>query len=120
MINHKTTFYLGVFVFLIPFLGFPTSFKMGLVVFAGIILVLTSIRIPVPKRILKNKNFKKDNISETPNSFQTPINSEPKIIIEKPIITEEPKQEIKNIEIIKVPTKRGRKPKNSLDKNNIS
>ena len=58
MINHKGSFYLGVFVFIIPFLGFPTMWKMGLVVFAGVVLVLTSIRIPTPKRIFRTKTKK--------------------------------------------------------------
>lgn len=55
MINHKVSFYLGVFVFVIPFLGFPTMWKMGLVIFAGIFLILSSVKISVPKRIFKNK-----------------------------------------------------------------
>jgi len=55
MINHKAGFYLGVFIFVIPFLGFPTIWKMGLVLFGGLFLILMSIRIPVPKRMLKYK-----------------------------------------------------------------
>ncbi len=58
MINHKSSFYLGVFVFIIPFLGFPTVWKMVLVVVAGVFLILSSIKISVPKRIFKNKTKK--------------------------------------------------------------
>lgn len=54
MVNNKSTFYIGVFVFLIPFLGFPTTWKMALVVLSGVVLVLISIRIPIPKRIVRN------------------------------------------------------------------
>jgi hypothetical protein len=64
MINHKAGFYLGVFIFVIPFLGFPTMWKMGLVIFGGLSLILMSIRIPVPRRMTKNKTKKENFVSE--------------------------------------------------------
>ncbi|TSC70612.1 MAG: hypothetical protein CEO12_192 [Parcubacteria group bacterium Gr01-1014_46] len=90
MINHKGSFYLGVFVFLIPFLGFPTMWKMGLVVFAGVTLVLTSIRIPTPRKIFRNKIKKETHTPEievvkieTPHVAKPEEHKEPIQIVEK-------------------------------------
>lgn len=59
MIARKGTFYLGIFVFIIPFLGFPTAWKMFLVVVAGLSMILYSVRVPFPKKSFKQK-IKKD------------------------------------------------------------
>lgn len=56
MINKKSTFFLGVFIFIIPFLGFPSSWKTFLIIFSGIILVLTSIKISIPKKTIKSRS----------------------------------------------------------------
>jgi hypothetical protein len=62
MIDHKGSFYLGVFIFIIPFLGFPTMWKMGLVVFGGILLILTSLRVPNPRKFQRPKFKREDEI----------------------------------------------------------
>lgn len=91
MINYKSTFYLGVFVFLIPFLGFPTMWKMGLVVFAGLLLMFTSIRIPIPRKVFKNNN-QNQNKKEKTEAIIVPGNSLPEVI---PAKTERPEVAIK-------------------------
>ncbi len=65
MIEKKGTFYAGVFVFIIPFLGFPTMWKMVLVGIAGFILIVMSVRVPSPRRLVKNK-IKREVVSEAP------------------------------------------------------
>lgn len=94
MINHKSTFYLGVFVFIIPFLGFPTMWKMGLVIFAGVLLILTSLKVPasisLSKRVLKREQ-KKEKIElpqieteEIKQEIVSPIPVNPPITIITP------------------------------------
>ncbi len=62
MIEHKGTFYAGAFIFLIPFLGFPTMWKMVLVGIAGFVLVIVSLRVPNPRNVVKDK-IKKETFS---------------------------------------------------------
>lgn len=62
MIEHKGTFYAGAFIFLIPFLGFPTMWKMVLVGIAGFVLVVVSLRVPNPRKVVKDK-IKKESFS---------------------------------------------------------
>lgn len=50
MIHSKRTFFLGIFIFLIPYLGVPSSWKTALIVLSGILLVLLSIRVSLPKQ----------------------------------------------------------------------
>ena len=69
MIQKRGTFFLGIFVFLIPFLGLPTSWKTSLIVFSGLYLIYTSITITLPER------FKK--ISRKPE-IKVPIRRKPK------------------------------------------
>lgn len=66
MINHKGSFYLGVFIFIIPFLGFPTLWKMGLVVFGGVLLILTSLKVPTPRKIARPKFKYEEEVSDEP------------------------------------------------------
>lgn len=95
MIERKGTFYAGVFIFLIPFLGFPTMWKMFLVAFAGFFLVISSLRVPLPSSILKDK-IKRQNI----NSDDVVVEIKPEIITpvskveNTPIVSEQPKIEI--------------------------
>ncbi|KND49453.1 MAG: hypothetical protein AB198_00695 [Parcubacteria bacterium C7867-003] len=101
MINHKGSFYLGVFVFIIPFLGFPTIWKMGLVVFAGVILILTSIRIPTPRKIFKTKPKKEVEpieveVIKSEVATLTQVN-EPVNIVTPPIQIIEPAQKSESI-----------------------
>lgn len=56
MINRRSTFFLGIFIFLIPFLGLPSSWKTALVVICGLSLIGLSIKITLPKRAVPSKN----------------------------------------------------------------
>lgn len=93
MIDHKGSFYLGVLIFIIPFLGFPTKWKLALVIIAGLYLILSSIRVPTTKRILKSKPKKDYQVDEIsiPLNTQTQIEKDPAPIVietkvEPPII----------------------------------
>ena len=55
MINKKSTFFLGVFIFLIPFTGFPSSWKSSITIICGIILIILSVKISLPKKHSKNR-----------------------------------------------------------------
>ena len=50
MINRKSTFFLGIFIFLVPFLGVPTSWKTFFIVVSGLTIVALSIKITLPKK----------------------------------------------------------------------
>lgn len=53
MIKNKKHFFLGVFIFLLPFLGLPTSWKMTFAALSGIMLVLFSVKLSIPKKLPK-------------------------------------------------------------------
>lgn len=53
MITSRRTLIIGICIILIPFLGFPSSWKNFLVVASGFALVATSIKIVIPKKIVK-------------------------------------------------------------------
>ncbi len=50
MIQRKTTFFLGIFIFLIPFLGFPSAWKNLTVTICGLFLVVISMKIVLPRK----------------------------------------------------------------------
>jgi len=55
MINRKSTFFLGVFIFIIPFLGIPSFWKTVFIVLSGLFLIILSIRIVLPKKEIKSR-----------------------------------------------------------------
>ncbi len=55
MIHKKSTFFLGIFMFLIPFTGFPSSWKSFFVIVCGLTLISLSIKISIPKRGFKGR-----------------------------------------------------------------
>lgn len=55
MIERKSTFFLGIFIFLIPFLGFPSFWKTLFVTLSGIFLISLSIKISLPKKGSKTR-----------------------------------------------------------------
>ena len=60
MIYRKNTFFLGIFIFIIPFLGLPTFWKTVFIILSGLTLIALSIKIILPRkqargRIKKNK-----------------------------------------------------------------
>lgn len=63
MINRKGTFFLGVLVFLMPFIGLPTFWKTILYMFIGSMLVLSSIEFYIPKKLSKPK-LKKEKVQD--------------------------------------------------------
>lgn len=102
MIEHKGTFYAGAFIFLIPFLGFPTMWKMVLVGIAGFILMIVSLKVPTPRKIIKDKI--KNEAILTPN-VSPEIKNEVVVpdVVEAPIV--QAQAPTPKIEII-VPKKR--------------
>ena len=62
MIQNKQNFFLGIFIFLIPFLGFPTSWKTTLVILSGLYLVYLSVKIILPKKNIRVK-VKKERVA---------------------------------------------------------
>jgi len=85
MITRRSTFFLGIFIFLIPFFGFPTSWKTTFIVLSGLLLIWLSVKItftlpnrnikPIAKAPTKRPRVKKEkvvpltieNISVSPN-----------------------------------------------------
>ena len=63
MIQRKSTFFLGLFIFLIPFLGFPTSWKTVLTILSGLLLVGLSIKIAIPKKSKIIRPRKKEKVT---------------------------------------------------------
>lgn len=57
-IARKSTFFLGVFILIIPFLGFPSAWKMFFTVASGILLILLSIKIAIPKKTSRYKTHR--------------------------------------------------------------
>jgi hypothetical protein len=108
MIERKGSFYLGVFVFIIPFLGFPTMWKMFLVVFGGVLLILTSLKVPTPRKNLKPKFKKEDSFLETSVVINEPIKN-----IEPVIVSAPASAPVVDAPIIRIDreTKKPRKPK---------
>lgn len=75
MISKKNTFFLGVFIFLVPFLGLPSSYKNIFIILSGILLILLSIKISIPKKNIKSK-IRKEKVTEV---FSESAPLEPKI-----------------------------------------
>lgn len=68
MIHRKGTFFLGIFIFLIPFLGLPTFWKTMFVCFCGLMLVALSIKIVIP-----NKAASKPAVKRTRTKKISPV-----------------------------------------------
>ncbi len=62
MITNKKTFFLGIFIFTIPFLGFPSFWKTLFVAFSGLLLLALSIRLSIPKKPFRPK-AKKEKVT---------------------------------------------------------
>jgi len=82
MIKSRRTFFLGIFIFLIPFLGFPTSWKTFLVVVSGIALIVMSIKISLPKKTLAKRPRKKEKatpvfVENSPMPRREPLSEDP-------------------------------------------
>ena len=64
MINRKSTFYIGIFIFLIPFFGVPTSWRTFFVIVSGLALILLSIKITLPKKNIKGARTRKEKVTQ--------------------------------------------------------
>ncbi len=63
MITNRRTLLLGIFIILIPFLGFPSLWKTFLIIVSGVILVRSSLSITLPKKIQKRVPRRKETIT---------------------------------------------------------
>ncbi len=84
MIERKGTFFLGFLVFLLPFIGVPNSWKTIFMIVIGVVVIASSIRINLPKRISKSKP-KKEKQNEI-NIEATPIYPKDNIIVSPEVI----------------------------------
>lgn len=66
MITRRRTFYLGIFIFLIPFLGLPTTWKTTLIIFSALLLIIFSVSFSLPKKQVKPRVRRKE---KTPQAF---------------------------------------------------
>lgn len=62
MINKKSTFFLGIFIFLIPFTGFPSSWKTAFIVISGLVLMFMSVKVSLPKKNIRSR-IKKEKVT---------------------------------------------------------
>ncbi len=107
MIHKKSTFFLGLFVLLIPFLGVPTSWKTTLIILSGLVLMANSVTITLPKKIIRPK-LKKEKVYEPQVvSSREPFQYDP--IIRDETIVQEAQAPSPKVDSISRPRKR--KPK---------
>lgn len=55
MISRKNTFFLGIFIIVIPFLGIPTSAKTFFIILSGLMLIAFSVSIVLPRKNLRTR-----------------------------------------------------------------
>ena len=55
MIHKKSTFFLGLFILIIPFLGVPSFWRTILIFISGFTLIGLSVKISIPKKHIKTK-----------------------------------------------------------------
>lgn len=63
MITNRRTLFLGIFIVLIPFLGFPSTWKTFMIVISGFALVSLSVEITIPKKIPRRIVRRKETVS---------------------------------------------------------
>ncbi len=63
MITSRRTLILGIFIVLIPFLGFPSAWKTFMTLVAGATLVSFSVNITIPKKIPKRIARRKETVN---------------------------------------------------------
>jgi hypothetical protein len=63
MLKNNKTFYLGLFIFLIPFLGLPSSWRTFLVIVSGLLLVAMSVKLSLPGRSVPRRLRHKEKIT---------------------------------------------------------
>lgn len=60
MIKNYRTLFLGIFLLLILFLGFPSSWKTFFVIVSGLYLIVSSLKITLPRRGVQKKIRRKE------------------------------------------------------------
>ncbi len=70
MISHKKTFFLGIFISIIPFLGLPSSWKVVLVILSGLLLIALSTKVVLPRKPARPR-AKKEKVFPK-NAFENP------------------------------------------------
>jgi predicted membrane protein len=63
MIKSKRMLFLGIFIFLIPFLGIPTSWKTFFIVVSALALIAMSLKISIPKKTSSKRIRKKEKVT---------------------------------------------------------
>lgn len=63
MITNRRTLFLGIFIAIIPFLGFPTAWKTFVTLASGIFLISSSVNITIPKKIPKRIVRRKETVN---------------------------------------------------------
>ncbi len=63
MISNRRTLFLGIFIILIPFLGFPSAWKTFIILISGATLISFSVDITIPKKIPKRIVRRKENVN---------------------------------------------------------
>ncbi len=71
MIARRRTFILGIFIFLLPFLGLPSFWKTLFVSLSGLLLIALSMKFQVPKKVVRPKKTREKTSSIYPNA--TPL-----------------------------------------------
>lgn len=71
MITRKSTFFLGILIFLLPFIGVPSSWKTAFLIIIGLILVFSSIQLVFTKRNTKPRPKKERTQEIVPEN--TPV-----------------------------------------------
>ena len=88
MIVRRGTFFLGIFIFLLPFLGLPTFWKTFFIIFSGVTLSLLSLRMSLPRKVIRTKvkTEKESPIQVQDVIKREPVLSEPMIRFEAPMV----------------------------------
>ena len=76
MIKNNKTFYLGLFIFLIPFFGLPTSGRTFLVTISGLLLILFSVKFSLPGRNVPRRLRRKEKVTPVWSESMPTIKSE--------------------------------------------
>lgn len=63
MITDRRTLLLSIFIIIIPFLGFPSAWKTGIIVASGLLLLSFSVKIIIPKNIPRRIMRRKETIN---------------------------------------------------------
>lgn len=87
MITERRTLLLGIFIVLIPFLGFPSAWKTFMIVLSGVLLISFSVNITIPKKIPRRSVKRKETVNSV---FRESIITTPTPIAKKEKIFEIP------------------------------